>query len=278
MPDSTPPPIPGAPTPGPAKKGLSPLAWIAIGCGGIILVGAIAVIGLGIFAFRAGQEVVEEATGGRGIGGLVEDFQDNPARVGAETMIRVNPELDLIETDAAAGTITFRNNRTGEEATLNFADIEEGRFSMTTDEGQLSIDASDENAGAVTFSGPEGEVRFGVGAGLDDVPDWVPVYPGASEHQGSYQATAGDGVTGAVTSTTTDSAQAVVGYYTQLFEDAGYSILAESLTRTPDGAFGAVSAELAAEGRTINVGVIEQMPAGGQVAETQIVVNYNTQQ
>ena len=42
--------------------------------------------------------------------------------------------------------------------------------------------------------------------------------------------------------------------------------------------WGAVSAELAAEGRTINVGVIEQMPAGGQVAETQIVVNYNTQQ
>ena len=79
----------------------------------------------------------------------------------AQSIIRDNPELDLVETDEEAGTITVRNNKTGEIATLNFEDIAEGKFSVTTDEGEFSVDAGvDGEEGSVTIKGPEGETRI----------------------------------------------------------------------------------------------------------------------
>lgn len=280
MSDPTPPPIPGAPPPAPAppsasapaKKGLSPWAWIAIGCGSLVVLGGIAFVALGVFVFRAGQEAVEEATGGRGLGEVLEDFRDNPARTGAELVIRANPDLEFISTDEAAGTITFRNTRTDEVATLNFEDIAEGRISMTTDDGEVSIDATQgaDGAPSVTFSGPDGETRLGGAASLDEVPDWVPVYPGATDTQSAFQTTSGDTLAGAVTGTTTDTAQTVVEYYKSTLEDAGYVISTESLTRSGDGALGSVVAELEAEGRSITVAAMEQPD------ETQVMVNYTT--
>jgi hypothetical protein len=265
---SAPPPVPGS---APAKKGLSPLAWIAIVVGGIMVVGFVGLMALGVFLFRQGREVVREMTGAESFSEFAEDLKDNPARASAETMIRMNPELDLIRTDDAAGTVTFRNNKTGEEATLNFADIAAGRFSMTTSEGEYSIDAADGVAGGeggVTFRGPEGETRFGATAGLGDVPEWVPVYPGGSETQSAYQTTSGDGLSGAVSSKTADGVQRVVDYYKTVLEDAGYTIGAQSMTQSGDGAVGSISGELPEEERSINVTVIQQ---GG---ETQIIVNY----
>ena len=68
------------------KKGLSTFAWIAIGCGGLIIVGLVAVFGLGFFAFQKGKEMVTEATGSESFEDFVQDLQDNPAKVSAETM------------------------------------------------------------------------------------------------------------------------------------------------------------------------------------------------
>lgn len=252
-----------------AKKGLSPLAWVGIGCLSIVVIGFLAFLALGFFLFQAGRELVEDATGSGSIAGFLEEMKENPAKTVAETMIRMNPELDAIATDDEAGTITFRNNRTGEEATLNFEDIAEGRFSMTTSDGEVSVAASADGAGGVTFSGPEGEVRFGASADLSDVPDWVPAYPGATEVQGMMHSTSAEGIVGAFTSKTSDGAQTVVDHFKALFEGQGYEIASESMTRTGDGAFGVVVGELAAEGRSINVVVIES------AGETQVTINYN---
>ena len=243
--------------------------------GGIVAVGFIGLLVLGVFLFRQGREVVREVTGAESFSEFVEDLKDDPARAAAETMIRMNPELDLIRTDESAGTVTVRNNKTGEEATLNFADIAEGRFSMTTSEGEYSIDAADAVAeaaaggeGGVTFKGPEGETRFGATASLGDVPDWVPVYPGGSDTQSAYQTTTGGGLSGAVSSKTADSVQMVVDHYKKVFEDTGYAIGAQSMTQAGDGAVGSISGELAEEERSLNVAVIKQGD------ETQIILNY----
>ncbi len=88
---AVPPPVPGPTT---AKKGLSPLAWIAIGVGGLVVVGLIGFLALGVFVFRQGQEVVREATGLESISEVVEELRD------------------------AAQTGTLGNNTTEEEATL----------------------------------------------------------------------------------------------------------------------------------------------------------------
>ena len=76
-------------------------------------------------------------------------------------------------------------------------------------------------------------------------------------------------IVGAFTSKTSDGAQTVVDHFKALFEGQGYEIGSESMTRTGDGAFGVVVGELAAEGRSINVVVIES------AGETQVTINYN---
>ena len=43
----------------------------------------------------------------------MEALRDNPAQAAAETLIRVNPELELLGTDEGAGTITFRKQSDG---------------------------------------------------------------------------------------------------------------------------------------------------------------------
>ena len=253
-----------------AKKGLSVLAWIAIGVGTFLVVGFAGCMALGVFVFRTGQEVVREATGSESLGDFVDGLRDDPARTAAEALIRLNPELDLISTDEAAGSITFRNKRTNEEATLNFEDIAEGRFSMTTAEGELSIDAAENADGtaSVTLRGPDGETRLGGSASLADVPGWVPVYPRGSVTQSAFQTTSGETRSGVISSTTTDPARTVVDYFKGVLEDAGYAISAESLTQAGTGAIAAVSGELDAEGRSITVAAVEQP------GETQVMVTY----
>ncbi len=266
MSNGAPPPVPGS---APAKQGMSPWAWIAIGCGGLLVVGFVIFLALGFFAVKKGKEVLEEATGGESLSEIAQDFQENPAKALAETAIRANPELELVSTDDDTGTITFTNTRTGEEATLNFEDIAEGRFSMTTDEGEYRVDAAEGGEGGVTFSGPDGqETRFGASADLSDVPDWAPSYPGATDVTSAMHNTSADGVMGAFTGKTSDDAQKVLDHYKQLFEDKGYEIGAESMTRTGDGAFGMINGDLG-DGRTVNVGITE---GGG---ETTVTINYN---
>ena len=269
MSNGAPPPIPGT---APAKKGLSPWAWIAIGCGGLVVVGFIVIMALTMFVFNKGKELVTEATGSESFQELVEGLQDNPLKTAAEIAVNANPELDLITTDDEAGTMTFRNNKTGEEATLNFADIAEGRLSVSTSEGEYSLDASDSGEGGVTLKGPEGETRLGTSANLGDVPDWVPVYPGASETQSAFHTTTGDSMMGALSSKTGDNAQQVVDHYTELFEEQGYTIGTQSMTKTSDGALGIVSAELP-DGRSLNV-----MATQDKNAETTVAINYNVKQ
>ena len=191
------------------KKGLSTGAKVAIGCGAIVvLLGIVLMLVLGWGVSKAKD--------------LAEKYEDNPAGAAAEMVVRAHPDLDLVSSDNESGTITFKNNKTGEEATMSFEDIAEGRFSITTEEGEFSVDASGAAEGeGITFSGPEGEARFGASASLEGVPDWVPAYPGASETQGAFSSQTDDGVAGMVSQTTGDSVQEVVEHYKGWFEDNG---------------------------------------------------------
>ncbi len=98
----------------PARKGLHPLAWIAIGCGGLIVVGVVVAMVLGIFAAKKLGEV-----------------GDNPAKA-AEWFIKMNPDLELVEHDESAGTMTVRQESTGETVTANSEDLKEGRSSSAS--------------------------------------------------------------------------------------------------------------------------------------------------
>ncbi len=265
MTDTQPPNVSAA---GSSRKGLSPLALIAIIVGAVVVIGFVGLFVLGVFLWRAGQEVVDQATGERSLTEFLEALEENPARAAAEAIVRLNPELELIETNDAAGTLTIRDTSTGGTATLNFEDIAAGRFSITTDEGEFSVDAQSGEGGALRVTGTDGEMAFGGAATLDNVPDWVPTYPGVADLQVGYQGTDGDSLTGAISGGTTDDPQTVLDYYERVLEGSGYDIGGRSLTESGPTSFGSISASNASSGRNVNVAVIREDDG------TQVTVNY----
>lgn len=260
-----------APSSSDSNKSSFPVwGWVAIGCGGLLIFGAIVFFFLTAFVFSKGKDMLEEASGAESFDEFIEKIEDDPARTYAEMAIRMNPDLELIETDESAGTITFRNTETGEEATLNFEDIAEGRFSITTDEGEYRMDA-DEDGGGVTFQGPEGETRYGGSASLDDVPEWVPLYPRASESHGTFSTRTDEMTAGGIMASTDDDAQTVIAHYKEWLEDHDWTIESEGTNTSADVTIASLHAVHAENGSRLSISVTEQ---GGQ---SQVMLNYNVE-
>lgn len=234
------------------KKGLHPLAWVAIGCGAIVVVGGI------LFAIGAGF-LINKAKD------VVDEFEANPAKAAAETIVRINPQLDLISSDEEAGTITFRNKETDETVTLDYEDIKEGKFSVTTDEGEYRIDASEtREGGQITFSTPEGESVFGTDVDLSKLPDWVPRYPRTSQRQGNFYTDTAQSLSGAFSITTSDHPETVMTYYHDLLEGQGYEVTKQSFSSDDSVRGGNIVAINADRSRNFNITV--QATDGGSQA------------
>src|ERR1700744_616732 len=114
------PPAPGAP---PVKKGMSPLAWIGIGCVVLLILCGIAFGIMGYIAKRA-----------------VDRFSKNPTMAAAELMVKANPDPELVNADEAYNTLTVKNKKPGETMTVNADDAQHGKWSITTDKGSATID------------------------------------------------------------------------------------------------------------------------------------------
>lgn len=241
----------------PAKKSSSPWIWVAAGCGGLAILGVllvVAVVGFGMFQARD----------------FLEDMEENPLRAVAELAIGQDPDLEIVDSDDAEGTFTVRNLRTGEVTTLNFQDITDGKLTVITEEGEVTMEATpSDEGGGITVTGPEGEAVIGVGASLEDVPDWVPLFPDANETSGTYQATSSEGTTGMVAQVTDKAIREVLDWFKEWFEEEGYESGGETMTSTPEGSFGGVTGESTDTGRTVNVAVIETEEG------TQVTINYN---
>lgn len=207
VPDAQPPQGPG--NGGAAKKkGLSPLAWVLIVVGVILALMLGSCVACGVVATRMARQVAE-------------DFEDNPAKAAAELAVRMNPDLEIVESDDEEGTLTIRNARTGEEGTFDFSEIAEGGFSFSTAEGESSLRMEE---GGMTATGPDGRVTtFGAGSAAD-LPDWAILYPGA-DIQGVGSTVAADGeTTGAFQMTSSDAPEVVVDRLQELLEEAGYEV------------------------------------------------------
>lgn len=252
-PQGAPPPPPPGPTgPTGAKKGLSPLAWVGIGCGVILVLGLIGMVAFGFFVKNKVQEVTEK-------------YGDNPELAVVEAMVAANPDFEKVSSDPEAKTITVRNKKTGEEITLNMADIKEGRWEVKTKDGTATMGAE-----GVTVTDAQGRVStYGVGATTGDLPSWVPEYPNVTgEKSGVFASDTPDGETATFTVTTGDTVDQVLTFYETQLEGAGFQ--ASKNTYTADGATsgGTVTATSADEKRTLNV------LASTDSGQTQAVVTY----
>lgn len=249
---------PQAPQQPPQKKKLGPLAWILIGCLGlIVLAGAVTLVG-GFFVAKKVKDVAE-------------DYRENPARTAAEMVVRVNPDLELIATDEEAQTMTIRNTKTGEVFTADWSDIKEGKFRMEADGKQVTFDAKQaadgEEGGMISVTDESGDQTMVIGGGdASELPAWFPAYPGASEAGSTYTSTTASELTGMFTFTTGDGVAEVMDYYRDELTDLGFE-LSENTFTSGEVEGGSLTGEGEA-GRTVNVGLTRQDGV------TQVGVNY----
>ena len=238
------------------KKGLGPLAWIAIGCVGLLVIAGIVFVVGGMFVAKK-------------VGDYAEDLQDNPesaAASAAEMIVKLNPELELVESDRDAGTMTIRNKSDGETITVNYEDIEKGKLSFETDEGDISVDIMGEGDDSLLTVTQGDDETFRIGAtDAEEIPSWVPLYEDAAT-EGIYGAQVGSGMSGSFRQTTSDSAGDVLAFYAEKLETEGWQVQ-KTETSGPQGAGGHIVATTADK----NLNLLVTSSDDG----SEVVVNYN---
>jgi len=236
----------------PAKKGMGPLGWVAIGCGAIALIG--------ILVFAAGAYMFKKK--------VVDPFQENPTIAAAEFIVRANPDLELVSSDPKAGTLTIKDKKTGETVTMNANDIKEGKLTFETDKGKTVIDASQAGeSGSVKITGNDGQnVTFGAEA-PKDLPGWVPVYPGSTV-QGGMDATSNEGRTASFALTSEDGVDKVIEFYETELKNAGLKV-SKNLVEANGQRSGILTGTSEDDKRTVNVII------GSQDGKTQANVSFN---
>jgi hypothetical protein len=205
QPGAPPPPPPyGVPPPGmapmpPARK-ISPLAWVLIIILSLCFLGfaSCAVFGLYV-AHKVKQAGIDP-----------ELWQSNPGLAVGKILAATNPNVEVVRSDRGAGTVTIRDKRTGKETTMTFDQARNGKFSITADDDH----------------GSTATMQFGGAATTNDLPSWVPKYPG-SEGTSTF-ALKGSGADGSdggsFTFTTPDSSDKVMQFYRDKIQDLGLKV------------------------------------------------------
>ncbi|MEZ5324096.1 MAG: hypothetical protein R3F19_03430 [Verrucomicrobiales bacterium] len=242
------------------NSGLSSIAKVGIGCG------IVAVLGIIIFAALAFFGVRKAAS-------MAEDFANNPAAA-AELIVKMNPKLDHVSTDADAGTMTIRNKETGELVTLNFDDIKQGKFSVQGANGEdvFSIDSDTANNGITINSGENGEIKIGGAADLSDVPSWVPVYPDTLKSTTAMARKTPDGkATGMIAFDVADDISKIIEFYRTALKDQGYDVKENTVNTNGAMSQAVLSATHATDGHKLNILV-------GQANDKRsLMINYEEQ-
>lgn len=249
--------IPQGPPPAPAgAKKTSPLVWILVGCGGLVLLVAIIMLVAGVF-------VAKKA------GSYLKDAEKNPAMAAAKMIVAMNPELETVSADDAAGTITIRNKKTGEVITLDLEDVKKGKIRFKNEKGEeAEISASgDGETGKLEIKSSEGSMTFGAG-GDAERPDWVPEYPGSAP-EGMYSTKGPQGLSAAFTFQTSDSPEDVMAFYEEQLKGAGFEVTTSSMKKGGKLSGGLVNGQIDQGKRVVHVTVSDE--DGG----TRVAVNYS---
>ena len=239
----------------PARQGMGTGAKVAIGCGAvailsIVVVGAAVVFG-GMFVAKKAKDAGFDS----------ELIARNPGLAAARMMVTANPELDLVDMDENRGTLTIRNKETGETLTVDFQDIQEGRLTFRTDEGEVTFRGDDSGA-RMEVRGETGETQtleFGASADRSRIPDWIPVHEG--DLTVGFSVDGGGQQAGMFSIETTASRQAVRDFYMAELEGRGFppsvaTVEAEGMVMVtihasrPDGTRGLTVVISEAEGKT----------------------------
>jgi len=161
------------------KKGLPALAWVGIGCGGIVLIGIVCVVLAGVWGFRKVKEVAKELT-------------SNPGKASAEFVVANHQDLEKVSENDETGEMTVRIKSSGEQLTLKYDDLAKGRIMVEDKDGKVT--------------------QLGL-SDLQRVPAWIPRYPGAKDATSLMHSEDAGKISGMLTFTTTDTVEDVKKFY-----------------------------------------------------------------
>jgi hypothetical protein len=251
-PPSSPPPsssVQGTPTgptpttPGAERKGTSPLVWVAVGCGCLVILAGISTLFLGGY-------LVKKA------GKAISDIAEDPVMATAERAVEASPELELVSSNREKGRLEIRDKKTGETYWFDASDIAKGQISFGKgDEARTVTFGGEEGRGTVRFEGPEGESEFRVGSGAGgEIPDWLPIPKGAEVGEGVFSLDTPESRSGSATLVTDDSVDDVVAFYRKALEGDGWKV--SRATYSGDMGEGATLNATSADGkRTLILGI-----------------------
>jgi len=238
------------------KKGLSTLAWIGIGCGVLVVMVAAALLVIGMIAAKKFKDVAG-------------DFKDNPEMAAARLIVKMNPELEEVSADEQAGTITVRHTKTGEIVTVSIQDLKEGRIKFTTDEGEVSVEASGD-AEQGTLSVSRGDQTWQMKTGVDtvgDIPAWVPVLPG-SEVDSPHVVQSEGKTSGGFQLRSTESVEAATAFYRERLQADGFEVSVNTFSMGEAESGSVVTGSTGDGGRTLTAMIRTEEGA------TRVVVSY----
>jgi len=173
--------------------------------------------------------------------------QKNPALAAAKVMASLNPDVEVVNVDEDRGLLTIKDRMTGKVITMNADGVKNGRLTF-----------SDESTGQ--------KVTLGANAAAQ-LPAWLPSYPG-SKPEGTFSASGGDGEGGMAHFKTTDAGTKVLDYYQDALKSAGFKITSTFSGNSASSNGGVVTAEDAANRRTVMVTVSSSSGDGTDVALT----------
>jgi len=201
------------PSSGGPQKGLSGLAIAGIGCAGLFVVAGIA----GFLLIQKGCQKVSQ---------IVQDSGGQPVKTAAQLAVMANPDLEVVSTDEAKGTMTLRQKSNGHVMTIPVTEAAQGRFSVQDAEGkrtEVSVGNGPDGGGTLTVEGPDGKMAVSSAGADAPMPAWVPGYPGAQTQPGGMRAETPEGISGNATFTTTDPAAKVRQHYETALKQQGFT-------------------------------------------------------
>jgi hypothetical protein len=192
---------------------MPPIAWVGIGCGTILVI-------LVIVVSLAVRTCVNK----------VNDFKRNPEKAAAEMIVKMNPEWDLVSQDDNAGTMTVRIKESGETVTVSYADVAEGRLTVTGKDGETTT--------------------IGMGD-MDKVPEWVPRLENADKAVSVFRHEDGKEISGSLHFETSESADDVQEFFETSAEEAGFN--SKNASTTTVNGTESRSMEFKSAKRTLNI-------------------------
>jgi len=236
------------------RKGLHPLAWVGIGCGGLVVIAVIFMVVAGFFVAKK-------------VGAVAADFEENPAKAAAEMMVKLNPDIEMVDTDDEKGTITVRDRKTGKVVTVNFSDIKNGKLVFSTDEGEMTIEGNQANGVTVAKNG-ERTVQFGDSTNWEKIPSWIPRYEGTAP-DGFFSSSSQGENSGSCSIQTTDDPEQILDFYQEKLEESGFEVQRQTIA-TGKQKVAVLSATRESEGKQIQLTAVKDEGA----SETNLMLNY----